>query len=489
MAAFIGNEDKLVDVVKMDMTVLTRRLWELGSSGLDGEPPETKVYISGGPRGAASRARRSPVLKKHGIRVVKPNEEAPDIEVVLTDKRKIPARHKLIEHIVWTRLLDEGEVFHGSQMFAMRLAPPEPEPPKKRRMRTLAQLLGLPSKPPDVIALQSGATKWITWHPVLIRNFLRFARGVTYGCNILIEGETGVGKTALARAIHEAFNKGTLVATSGRGLSGETMQAELFGFEPGAFTGADRRMPGKLDRAKHGTLLIDEIDTLDPTAQASLLRFLEDRSYERLGSNRTLAATCTVIATSNVSLRRRVEEGEFSPELYARLAQHRLVLPPLRCRPEDAVGMLVREIAKLCATSRQHPPYLTGNALARLLAHDWPENARNVLALARVLVMEFPQHELTADEIEFLLAQYAPPSVEAILRSATGLRQLRNTIARAMLIKALERSDLNVSDTARLLRTSRARVLRYIKELGISAEQYKENYHARIRLLLQFGLV
>ena len=150
--------------------------------------------------------------------------------------------------------------------------------------------------------------------------------------------------------------------------------------------------------------------------------------------------------------------------------------------------MLLREIAKLISASRRYPPYFTGTALARLMGCEWPENARSILATARALIIKCAKKRITCGQIEMLETRHLFLNVDKLLLSAISLKELRQRIERAAFMRALEKADLNITEAAKILGTSRGRVERFVRRLGLSREDCEKNRRARIQLLLQFGL-
>jgi two-component system response regulator FlrC len=207
---------------------------------------------------------------------------------------------------------------------------------------------------------------------------------------VMITGESGAGKEVLARFIHRnsARAGGPFVAINCAAIPESMLEATLFGFEKGAFTGALAATPGKFEQAQHGTLLLDEITEMDIGLQAKLLRVLQEREVERLGGRRTIALDVRVLATSNRSLAEAVAAGRFREDLYYRLNVFPLHMPALRERSGDILPLARRMLARGARMQGRPVPGLDASAEAALLAHSWPGNVReldNVMQRALIL--------------------------------------------------------------------------------------------------------
>jgi NtrC-family two-component system response regulator AlgB len=207
---------------------------------------------------------------------------------------------------------------------------------------------------------------------------------------VLLRGESGTGKGVLARALHAWSPRGDqpFVVVNCPTLSGELLASELFGHARGAFTGAVRDQPGRVEAAEGGTLLLDEIGELPPALQAKLLRFLQDRQFERVGEARTRTVDVRVVAATNRDLEKEVAEGRFREDLLYRLNVLDLTVPPLRERREDIPALAEALLSFAARSFGQAVPTLHPDALAALAAHAWPGNVRelkNVLERARIL--------------------------------------------------------------------------------------------------------
>lgn len=200
-----------------------------------------------------------------------------------------------------------------------------------------------------------------------------------FDATVLVTGETGSGKELVARSIHgQSGRRGApFVALNCAAVPEHLLESELFGHEQGAFTGAARRHKGKIERAEGGTLFLDEIGDMALPLQAKLLRFLQEREFERVGGEVTLRADVRVIAATNSDLRDKVRRGEFREDLYYRLCVEQVAVPPLRDRRED-IPALVAEAVRRLAMRLQRDLSVTPEAVQLLARHDWPGNVREL---------------------------------------------------------------------------------------------------------------
>jgi DNA-binding NtrC family response regulator len=230
---------------------------------------------------------------------------------------------------------------------------------------------------------------------------------------VLVVGENGTGKEVVARTIHAQSLRSSkpLVSLNCAALSAHLMESELFGHERGAFTGADSPRTGRFELADGGTILLDEITEIELPLQAKLLRVLQERSFERVGSSKTIKIDARVIATSNRNLKQEVSAGRFREDLYYRLEVVPLVVPPLRERSDDIPALVRLFLDRAADRLKREPCVLAESALDVLLDYDWPGNVReleNMITRASVLNTGGP---ITADELRLWLAETPHKSV------------------------------------------------------------------------------
>ncbi|WP_027835562.1 sigma-54-dependent transcriptional regulator [Maritalea myrionectae] len=215
-------------------------------------------------------------------------------------------------------------------------------------------------------------------HMVQIRQQVKMLGGADI--DVMVNGETGAGKDMVARALHEhsARKSKPFVAVNCGALPGEIIESELFGHEPGAFTGATQKRIGKIEYANGGTLFLDEIESMPLDLQVKLLRVVETRGVERLGSNKTIPLDIRIVAASKEDLAEASAQGTFRQDLYFRLNVASINMWPLRHRSEDILMLFYRLARQARARFRKEIPEVTPDIVAALHAHDWPGNVREL---------------------------------------------------------------------------------------------------------------
>jgi two-component system nitrogen regulation response regulator GlnG len=242
------------------------------------------------------------------------------------------------------------------------------------------------------------------------------ARLMQTDLTVLIHGESGTGKELVARALHDygKRRKGPFVAINMAAIPKDLIEAELFGYEKGAFTGATSRHAGRFEQAEGGTLFLDEIGDMPMEAQTRLLRVLQEGEYTTVGGRAPIRTNVRIVAATNRDLRQWIGQGLFREDLYFRLNVVPLRLPPLRERKED-IPDLARHFFAACEAEGLPGKRLDGDAVAALQAHRWPGNVRELENLVRRLAALYPEDVITAAHIEHELdeAPVGPPPSEA----------------------------------------------------------------------------
>jgi transcriptional regulator with GAF, ATPase, and Fis domain len=289
---------------------------------------------------------------------------------------------------------------------------------------------------------------------------------------ILVEGETGVGKECVAEALHLAGPRasGPLVIVDCGSLPPNLIEAELFGHERGAFTGAVQRNAGAFERAHGGTIFLDEIGELPLELQPTLLRVLESRKVRRIGGDRSIGVNVRVVAATNRDLAVEVTRGRFREDLYYRLAVVRLSVPALRDRPEDVPLLAVHLLRQIGVDPAHH---LTVESLQALSSHDWPGNVRelrNTLERAAALmepVMPGPSEAPPQQQPERPAARPAPATVNLKEPMRIGKQRVIQEYERAYVTAILAECGGNVSEAARRSGMDRMSIHRILQRLGL----------------------
>ena len=282
---------------------------------------------------------------------------------------------------------------------------------------------------------------------------------------VLLLGESGTGKEILARAIHAWSDRRQqpLIAINCVGLSRELLESELFGHEKGAFTGADRLKRGKVELAHHGTILLDEVGDISAELQTKLLRFLQERCFERVGGTRPIPVDVRIIAATNRDLEAAVKDGRFREDLYHRLNVIAITLPPLRDRREDVPPLAQFFLQRFGRETKKPFAEIAGEALEKLVGYAWPGNVRELAnVMERATVLGQPPRVTVQD---------LPPRViatEAVPLSGMGSYQVAvNTYRRELILTALARTGGNRAAAAKALGLHRTHLMRLLKALQI----------------------
>ena len=295
---------------------------------------------------------------------------------------------------------------------------------------------------------------------------------------VLIRGETGTGKELVARSIHYASPRAQkpLVKLNCAALPETLLESELFGHEKGAFTGADRRKPGRFELADGGTLFLDEIGDVSQAMQTKLLRVLQEREFERVGGTETVKIDVRVIAATHRNLEEMVHKGEFREDLYFRLNVFPIEIPPLRRRKDD-IPDLARYFLKRHAqeAARVHLKDFASDAIARLVSYPWPGNVReleNVVERAVILAGDGERIDAAALKFLDLGARRPAEHKDAPTPEESGsLPEALERIERDELVRAMEEASGSKAAAARSLGINRSTLYYRLRKHGL-AERY-----------------
>ena len=324
----------------------------------------------------------------------------------------------------------------------------------------------------QVRALHDALENWHGIQAVLIgrstqmqsvrRNVMTLAQT---SADVLIYGETGTGKELVARCLHDYSERRRhhFVPVNCGGLPESLAESELFGHEAGAFTSANRARVGKFEFAHGGTLFLDEIESMPVAIQIKLLRALQERSVERIGSNKSTPFDCRVIAASKDDLKLLSDQNKFRADLYYRIGVAFIDLPPLRERRED-IPLLFEHFTLLAASRYQRAaPVLNSSQLADLMAYSWPGNVRELRNVADRFVLGLLGDRLTQGR----------GTGESLPSVAHGLSHKVERFERAVIVEELRRNQGNQSATAHALGIARQTLYDKVRKLGVTADEFK----------------
>jgi transcriptional regulator with PAS, ATPase and Fis domain len=337
---------------------------------------------------------------------------------------------------------------------------------------SLNHMIGEAAKRKESIKQQAAFTPRFTFADLKSNDYqyleaLRIAKKASKtDANILILGESGTGKEVFAQAIHHESDRrdGPFVALNCSAIPKELFEAELFGYEEGAFTGAKKNgKPGYFELANDGTLFLDEIGDLPFEMQTKLLRVIQEREVTRVGSSKPTKINIRLIAATNVNLYQMVLEGKFRADLYYRLNVVRIFIPPLRNRKIDLHALVECLLERVNQRNKTRIRGITDDAFEKLLDYDWPGNIReleNVLEQAAILC---EGEYITASDIRL---EHSPDQDDICPgKSAASMEE----VERKAILATLEQVDGNKIEAARILGISRATIYNKLKKYGIKA--------------------
>jgi len=293
---------------------------------------------------------------------------------------------------------------------------------------------------------------------------------------VMIQGESGTGKGLLAQAIHDHSprKQQAFVKVNAAALPEGVLESELFGHVKGAFTGAMRDRPGRFEHANHGTLFLDEIGDLSGNLQVRLLRVLQEKQFERVGSSETIQVDVRIISATNRIIQEEVKKGNFREDLFYRLNVITLELPPLRERREDIPVLVYYFLNKFKPSNCRNPYFITQRALDTLCSYSWPGNVRQLEnAIERAVVMA-GNHTVDLSD----LPPEIPLACEAIGSNIITLKQAKSQFEREMVVQTLAKNQGNISATAVELDIARKNLQEKIKKYNINVKQFRIKFPA-----------
>lgn len=309
---------------------------------------------------------------------------------------------------------------------------------------------------PDVLA------GLVTRDPDVLRVCRTIEKVAASDATVLVLGESGTGKELIARGVHAASPRCNerFVAINCAAIPDNLLESELFGYEKGAFTGAAKTTPGKIETAHRGTLMLDEIGDLPHSLQAKLLRFLQERVIERIGGRQEIPIDVRIVCATHQDLKSLIKEGRFREDLYYRLAEIVVSIPPLRDRKGDAALLAHAFVRRFATEQSRGSMTLREDALRAIEGHRWPGNVRELENCIKRAVIMADGNQITLDDVglsEVLDDQEA----------SLDLRQVRESAEKGVIIAALARADGNVLKAAEMLGVSRPTLYDLMHRYGL----------------------
>ena len=302
----------------------------------------------------------------------------------------------------------------------------------------------------------------LTRDPALLRVCRTIERVSVSDATVLLLGESGTGKEILARAVHESSARRgeRFVAINCAAIPENLLESELFGYEKGAFTGAARMTPGKIETANNGTLMLDEIGDLPHSLQAKLLRFLQERVVERIGGRQEIPVNVRIVCATHQNLKSLITGGGFREDLYYRLAEIVVNIPPLRDRSGDPALLAHAFVRRFAEEQNRGAMTMREDAVRAIEAHAWPGNVRELENCIKRAVIMADGNQITADDIGLSVA-------DSDHEMPLDLRQARDDAERRVIITAMARADGNVVRAAELLGVSRPTLYDLMHRFGL----------------------
>lgn len=308
------------------------------------------------------------------------------------------------------------------------------------------------------------ATEFITRDPLLLEMLDKSAKAARSNAAILISGESGTGKEVLARHIYRNSTRknAPYIAINCAAIPENLLESELFGFEKGAFTGADKFKPGKFELADKGTLVLDEIGDMPLNLQAKILRVLQEKEVDRLGGKKSIPVDVRVISLTNQDIRRKLQEKEFREDLLFRLNVVEFDIPPLRERPEDITFLSQHFLQVYRAESGKEKLEFDKSAMDKLLAYSWPGNVRELQNVIHRTTIFSDENKIGADDIEFKTYELPGESTGGAIEIQTVAE-----MEKALILKTLEKTANNKTKAADILGISSRTLRNKLKEYSL----------------------
>jgi two-component system NtrC family response regulator len=303
----------------------------------------------------------------------------------------------------------------------------------------------------------------MTRDPAMLRVCRTVEKVASSSATVMLLGESGTGKEVLARGLHQASQRknGKFVAINCAAIPENLLESELFGYERGAFTGAAKTTLGKIETANGGTLMLDEIGDLPFSLQAKLLRFLQERVIERIGGREEIPVDVRIVCATHQDLKALTKESRFREDLYYRLAEIVINIPPLRDRVGDPALLAHAFVRRFAHEQNRGSMHLSEDAVRAIEAHPWPGNIRELENCIKRATIMADGNQITLDEIGLAPA----PAEDATV--SLDLRSIRDEAEKRAIIAALGRVNGNIVKAAELLGVSRPTLYDLMHRLGL----------------------
>jgi len=313
-------------------------------------------------------------------------------------------------------------------------------------------------------AMQVSDAGLITRDPQMLAICRTIDKVANANVSVMLLGESGTGKEVLARSLHQQSNRkaGRFVAINCAAIPENLLESELFGYEKGAFTGAAKTTPGKIETANGGTLMLDEIGDMPMALQAKLLRFLQERVVERVGGREGIPVDVRVVCATHQNLAQCIKEGRFREDLYYRLAEIVVDIPPLRARVGDS-ALLAHAFVRRFGQEHGRSLSLADDALRAIEAHSWPGNIRELENRIKRATIMADGSQITAADVGLAGADGDEDD------RSLDLRLVREAAESRAVLAAVARTNGNIAKTAELLGVSRPTLYDLMHRLGLKA--------------------
>jgi two-component system response regulator GlrR len=327
----------------------------------------------------------------------------------------------------------------------------------------------------NLVTEQYGFDHIIGKSGVMKRVLEQVARAAQVDTSVFISGESGTGKELIAKSLHVASSRknGPFVAINCAAIPENLFESELFGFEKGAFTGAQQSRKGLLAQADGGTFLMDEISEMHPNMQAKLLRAIEEMAFYPLGSDKQVKVNFRLVAASNKNLEELVQNGRFREDLFYRIHIIHIKLPPLRERKED-IPLLTKFFLKKCTERiNKEVTGFSSGALRKLMSHDWPGNVRELENAIESAVAMVPGTIITED---LMLPGRGPDKKTVEPGGLKSYKDAKNEFEKQYLIQLIETTGGNITDAAKLAGKQRADLYQSLRKHGLDPRSFRKPY-------------